>query len=613
MVKRKSKRKISKRKISKRKSLKNRRYTKKGLINKIGGTGIMLDANDRVAYNTFINNSTFQFLTKGASGVSILAKFQGEGSPYRNLDESDYGGEVRTILIKLIAQNMTQSLIRVYDGADKTVIPQVRTETKTSIVSELNIQTDIALKTMNYLEPICPVPVWYENSISREHLEQMILNSEDGKTSDVLNAIKNNIDNKNVLSFSVIAMEFADNYKTLSSVYNLDYFYMAAYIILKLAIDTGYAHGDYHTSNIMIHPTKTNYFKGKTGAPLLIDFGYASKIKPDILTNIKQFVNNKQYTDALKLIGTIPRSDGDSLSEYPSYYEYLYDKFEPDANEKIDELFRLRDEAIQDTITKFGEMHDKNASIPLLPLSNNAKNKIYSATTVHNTIITINYYVTQAKITAKIFDWIYEVIIFETKRTPTSLEVILDIFGQFCYNYIYIEHKLPELQQHYNNDTSLTIQIYALAALNVVNNFRWREQNEDYKFHYIMSTHTNPRSSESVKKLEEAFIDVYRLFENIEIKSYANLATEYAINRIRSKGEEPNPTNVKPEIIKIYTNKNFYKEPMSLLCDSGTEISAQDDTAQDDAVQDDAVQDDAVQDDIFGSRVPGLPSCTISG
>ena len=42
MVKRKSKRKISKRKISKRKSLKNRRYTKKGLINKIGNLKLPL-------------------------------------------------------------------------------------------------------------------------------------------------------------------------------------------------------------------------------------------------------------------------------------------------------------------------------------------------------------------------------------------------------------------------------------------------------------------------------------------------------------------------------------------------------------------------------------------
>jgi hypothetical protein len=50
-------------------------------------------------------------------------------------------------------------------------------------------------------------------------------------------------------------------------------------------------------------------------------------------------------------------------------------------------------------------------------------------------------------------------------------------------------------------------------------------------------------------------------------------------------------------MLKIYTNENFYTNPMSVLCnkDADTEISSQYDN------------------DLYSSRVPGLPSCTISG
>jgi hypothetical protein len=55
-----------------RRSTKKRKNTKKQV--KIGGTGVMLNANDKTAYDTFINNSNFRLLGSGSNGVSIIAE-----------------------------------------------------------------------------------------------------------------------------------------------------------------------------------------------------------------------------------------------------------------------------------------------------------------------------------------------------------------------------------------------------------------------------------------------------------------------------------------------------------------------------------------------------------
>jgi hypothetical protein len=541
-----------------------------------------------------MNRATFQFLGKGSNGVSILAHLDSDTSPYKSLDESDYGGEIKTILIKLVALNMMTTSIEVYAKADNvTVGPDIRSLTKSSIVSELNMQTDIALKTLNYLEPLCPIPVWYEDKINPINLETMIANSENDDTRDVLNAIKESIQNKKVISFSVIAMEFADNYKKLRDVYNLEYFYMTAYLILKLALDAGYAHGDYHKENIMINETKTNYFMGKTGAPLLIDFGLASKIQPDILKNIKMFINNKQYTNALELIGTIPRSDGEKLDQpsWKSYYGYLLTGFAPDANERIDELFMLREESIKDTIKKFDELHNNNPSIPLLPLSNSAKNNIYSGTNVHNEIITINYYVSEKDREPTKNEFKRIAVYFLTQNKP------LNMFVSFCYNYIYILHNVNVEPDLYS--------LYALVALTFVKNFQWSDDensslSEMQKFFILVRRYLPdlPEQMYDVMTIKNAIIDIYPLFENIEIKSYANIAIEYAINQAKNYQDN------EPIILlwSICTKEQFYTDPYSVVC----ELSIPQASLQ-------ASQETEDESDLFNSRIPSLPSCVISG
>lgn len=531
---------------------KSKKKQKYNCFNKYGGSGVILNANDKTAYDTFIDNATFKFLGSGSNGVSIIASLKpGIESPYKSLDESNYGGEIKTTLIKFIAKNHLKTCTQLG-------VIEINSAIKSDIVNELNIQTDIALKTLSYLEPICPMPIYYEDNISISQLNKMIASAEDSNTSEILTSIKNCIQNKRISGFSIIVMEFAKNYVRLFDVYtdnNSPYFYMTAYIILKLAIDTGYSHGDYHVANIMINDTKNNYFNGMTGSPLLIDFGFTTKIEIDKLETILNFIQNKEYTSALEVIGSIPRPDGLELDNpaYSKWYGYLLKDFQPDANQRIDELFRLREEAIQNTVIKFNELHRNNPAIPLLPLSNSAKKNIYSGTNAHNEIITVNYYFdpNDAKFTKICLDWIYDVIGTMTKNSHPDVDSKLQLFGEFCYNFIYLSHNVvPKL-------TKMTYQLYSMVALSFVSYFEWGED-EESSIDTMMYISSNAYSKHQVKNAIDL---IYPMFENIEIESYTNFAIKYAIGQLNSKNISVTYKNIKPEILQIFTNKNFYEDP----------------------------------------------------
>jgi serine/threonine protein kinase len=74
-----------------------------------------------------------------------------------------------------------------------------------------------------------------------------------------------------------IAMELMDGYRPLKDFEhdpNYQYYkYMGLYELDKMH-KVGYAHGDYHYENILIHPTY-NYFENGSGKAMLIDFGFS--------------------------------------------------------------------------------------------------------------------------------------------------------------------------------------------------------------------------------------------------------------------------------------------------------------------------------------------------
>jgi hypothetical protein len=416
------------------------RYIKKcGTIKRQRG-GVLINSEPKDAFDNFLSNSTFRFISRGTYGITFKATLMsGIPSPYTRLD---YGGEVRHILIKislLYDDGMTADQQKVfiskfstntgsvpgaapaeaapaeasYNGISPqsevvvqiTPTAQLTTCIMQNFINEVNVQTDIFLKTMNYLQPICPAIVYsgiiHGNSDEfRSVMDKMIAGSiEVGSrtiTRELFVGIKNNKDKYHNLG--IIGMEFADDcvllhslqakftriqYETVES--------MALYILLKLAIDTGYTHGDFHTGNIFINTETTTYFAGLRGSPLLIDFGFAQKIPLNRLKIIKDNYLAGNYTDALKQLCLIRRSDDLDMSRYKSFYGYAcgtYDSYgrreirefssKANINWAIGEFIRKREMAIDEMIQSFEEKHAMDPTIPLLPLSNKIKNSMYS-------------------------------------------------------------------------------------------------------------------------------------------------------------------------------------------------------------------------------------------
>jgi hypothetical protein len=302
----------------KKKTRIKRKYKNKKRTNKkLGGSGVLINEGNMASSRKFLffmENSTLTFITYGSNGLTVLATLNPQKiSPYSSMDPSTYGNPINKIIIKFIVISVIPTIIPLNNGKlNSTLLNQV--------CDELNIQTDVTLKTMNYLEPISPSPLYFNGKIDYTYLIHTIKPRivDDGsigqqilkKTIDDMIQFIDTTEPKNrSRAISIIGMEYAENYNILFRFLNdpnyEQYFYMSAYLIIKLAVDTGYAHGDYHQSNIMINTTKTNYFDGIVGAPLLLDYGYSSKIPIIILNGIKKLFLNKNYTKILEIISSI--------------------------------------------------------------------------------------------------------------------------------------------------------------------------------------------------------------------------------------------------------------------------------------------------------------------
>uniref|UniRef100_A0A6C0EQT6 Protein kinase domain-containing protein n=1 Tax=viral metagenome TaxID=1070528 RepID=A0A6C0EQT6_9ZZZZ len=373
--------------------------------------GIMIDVKDSDAFNHFLDNSTFSYLSKGAFGLTFKANLNpGVESKYKRIESSstfDYGDEVRTIIIKLGFVHDAQ----MGQKENSVILNKLKLDFNTgelqTFKDEVNIQTELFLKTISYLQPICPAIVYSgvysdvysdvdttnKNSLTGL-LEKMYQASEDNITKVLIQNIYDSKIKRQFYNIGIIAMEFADSYTLLHSLVketNFElYKNMTLYLLLKLAIDTGYTHGDFHPGNIFINTKSTNYFKGITGKPLLIDFGQAQKIPIDILKFMKEQYKIGNYTGALKRLCDINRPDGIIMTDHSSFYGFAcgsYDyknklaitDFPPDTNSKINELISKRELAIDDMITLFKDKHDNfPEKYPLLPLSNAVKKSMYA-------------------------------------------------------------------------------------------------------------------------------------------------------------------------------------------------------------------------------------------
>jgi RIO-like serine/threonine protein kinase len=169
---------------------------------------------------------------------------------------------------------------------------------------------------------------------------------------------------------------------------------MSLYLLIKLAIDTGYTHGDFHQGNIMINKSYKKYFKDINGSPLIIDFGYAKKINDEDLILIKEYFIEKNYDKILRMLCTIGRSNNLNMihSEYSKYYGWVYgnydyfrkvtiimnEKGKNKLNIELNELNERREIEKEELIKYFEEMHYVSPNdYPLLPINNSIKNRMF--------------------------------------------------------------------------------------------------------------------------------------------------------------------------------------------------------------------------------------------
>lgn len=374
--------------------------------------GILLKMPAKEAFYQFINNSQVELLTDQSSfGIILkLTLNQGVDSPYEMFSASRYREPVTCLLVKLVAlgppplkHNEDEEQPEWFYKNGKTK----RIDLEETFQKEVNIQTDIFFKTMKYLEPLCPAPV-FSNILKNKNEAINFLRMLETKTSQdypitiqILQILQKRITSEDIPWLGILGMEIAQGYMTLFDNYskcktNEDiYFYewyeqMGKLQILNLALKTGYSQNDFHRSNLLVNPNYKGLYKGFDGKVIIIDFGFAAKIDPNSLREIKDLYNQKKFQEALNVFKSFNRSDGLSISEYPDYYGWIYNEDESAYTSKLpkrkneyynailNKLILKEDAAIDDRIKFFDEKHKENPDLyPLLPLSNAIKNQFF--------------------------------------------------------------------------------------------------------------------------------------------------------------------------------------------------------------------------------------------
>lgn len=365
-----------------------KRLMKKGLIKK-GGSGIYLNANDKEAFEHFVTNSTARFLKTGSFGITYeLTLNPGVQSKYLSLDASTYSQPVKKLILKttfVYPLEVELEINRPDDGRKE----KKKTTNIENFYEEVNIQTDTYLKTMQYLEPICPAIVYaaivdwndpFMGFITRYYSPQFVqqLNSYPG--------IKIGLIAMEIVSNAVILYDYMD-----AKAYYESFFPKALHTLIDFVIKTGYNHGDFHASNMIINPTIKNYFWGRSGKVSIIDFGFAEKLSQEMYKKIKNLYQQKKYVEILALLCDIPRKDGYNLNDFDGYTvmclkspphlndvrNYVVNKAW--MNEQISILFSQREQSINHLVKTFTQKH--------LPLSNSAKNEMYNGVLFETTFI----------------------------------------------------------------------------------------------------------------------------------------------------------------------------------------------------------------------------------
>jgi hypothetical protein len=371
--------------------------------------GIFLKKTAEESIIDFITNSSIvQILSIGQSGIIFQAILPpGIESPYEIFRSTNHKTPVTTIIIKLVAVSPinNDALGAVSEWYYDLERKYMNVESKQSFINEINMQTDIFLNTVNYLEPICPAPIYGDIKKTKEDANKFInlmyaKTRAGGTTQKILDIIKKRINYGQIPSLGIFGMEIANGYVTLHSCYHdgtpIDevrkFECMARLEYIRLALQTGYSQNDWHSGNILVNKTVTGFYKDIPGHVLIIDFGMASKIPNDKLDNMRELVRAGNYSDAFQIFDTLTRPDAVKINTHPTFYGWITNKYDnvtktaiqpftdAELNQRMIHLKQLKQEAINERITKFNSAthNGDRENWPHLPLSPEMKNKLFS-------------------------------------------------------------------------------------------------------------------------------------------------------------------------------------------------------------------------------------------
>lgn len=383
----------------------------------------------REIFSEFIQNAeSIGYISKGTYGIILKANL-GQNTISNNYSQirpdEDYGKPVSSILIKICIIADKDYTFKIGPRPHDTI----STVKSSNFQNEINIQTDIYLKTIHDLQPLCPGIV-YANILRGDHISPIAdkilekLKDKKDRMQPILSILFDKIKNDKNLGLGIIGMEFMENSNILHD-FNMDGAYnISRYALLRLALDTGYNHNDFHKGNIMLEENKT-YFNNISKRPILIDFGRATKIPPEIMKLIETEVAKNNYIEALKYLCHYKTANEFTKDpEYNSFYGWVcgdynvnddtyldefvkhlsdeqknkshdlnifekniikhklrnkdYVVFDDMINAQMEYLFEMRKEAIKINAEKMKSLHNKEAhKYPLLPVPNNIKNYLY--------------------------------------------------------------------------------------------------------------------------------------------------------------------------------------------------------------------------------------------
>lgn len=300
---------------------------------------------------------------------------------------------------------------------------------ESEFIMEVNTQTDIYLKTIKYLQPICPAILYstiitdtrhkeydyLDNSFYEDQCQGQVENEDQDQEILELLDLPKFITEKDV-TYGLIFMEYLEEYSpfekfTIPTFKSKKSFVLVLlWTLIQLTLETGYVHGDHHMNNILItnkYP-KGGYFDSSTIRIMIIDFGMSSKLLPNHFKMFKALCERRRYTDALMFLSGKYKDKQENViyvtNEYVSNYvkhkniygwacgsyngkvcekDQINDLFKEknvqSTNQVIHNIFALREIALNNNISTFYRLNKALPThYPLLPLSNNVKNYLYN-------------------------------------------------------------------------------------------------------------------------------------------------------------------------------------------------------------------------------------------